>query len=55
MSNLKVVEKNGKFIVTNNGQPIVTNKDSYVVTQFDNKCDAERYVTILKSLKKHNV
>jgi len=52
MSNLNVIEQNGKFIVTNNGQPIVPNKDSCVITQFDNRHDAEKYLTILKSLKK---
>lgn len=54
MSNLNVIEQNGKFIVTNNGQPIVSNKDSYIITKFDSKVDAEKYISILKRLKKHH-
>ncbi len=57
MVNFGVVEKNGKFVVTKNNEPILLPKSdgAKIVTEFDNKCDAERYVTILKSLKKHNV
>lgn len=49
MSNqFNVVENNGKFIVTKNGEPI--NRSSLVVTKFDTKQDAEKYISILKSL-----
>jgi len=52
--NLSVVEKRGKFIVASNGQPIQLPKSdgASVTTEFDNKTDAERYITILKTLKK---
>ena len=52
---LKVVEKNGKFIVTKNGKPIDLPKSdgASIVTEFDSKQDAERYISILRSLKKN--
>ena len=52
--NLSVIEKRGKFIVTSNGEPIKLPKSdgAAVTTEFDNKTDAERYMTILKTLKK---
>jgi len=51
---LGVVEKNGKFVVTQNGQPINLPKSDgqAIVTEFTSKSDAERYMSILKSLKK---
>jgi hypothetical protein len=52
--NLGVAEKNGKFVVTQNGKPINLPKSDgqAIVTEFSNKSDAEKYMTILKSLKK---
>jgi len=54
MSNLSVVEKGNKFVVTKNGEPIVLPKTDgqTIVTEFDTKQDAEKYMTILKSLRK---
>lgn len=51
---LGVVEKNGKFVVTQNGQPINLPKSDgqTIVTEFNSKSDAERYMDILKTLKK---
>ena len=42
----------GKFIVTKDGEPILLTKTdgATIVTEFDNKTDAERYVTILRKL-----
>jgi len=50
-----VVESNGKFIVTKNGQPINLPKTSgsSIVTEFDCRADAEKYISILKSLKRN--
>lgn len=52
--NLSVVEKNNKFVVTENGKPVNLPKTdgSTVVTEFDSKADAERYLSILTTLKK---
>lgn len=54
MSNLSVVEKGNKFVVTKNGEPILLPKtdEQTIVTEFDTKQDAEKYMTILKSLRK---
>lgn len=54
MSNLSVVEKGNKFVVTKNGEPILLPKTDgqSIVTEFDTKQDAEKYMTILKSLRK---
>lgn len=54
MSNLGVMQKNGKFVVTKNGEPINLPKSDgqTIVTEFDNKSDAEKYMTILSSLQK---
>jgi hypothetical protein len=55
MTNLGVMEKNGKFVVTKNGEPILLPKSSdgqTIVTQFDNKEDAQRYMDILTKLSK---
>ena len=55
MTNLGVIEKNGKFVVTKNGEPILLPKSSdgqTIVTQFDNKEDAQRYMDILTKLSK---
>lgn len=54
MSNLSVIEKGNKFVVTKNGEPILLPKTDgqSIVTEFENKQDAERYMTILKSLRK---
>ena len=53
-SNLGVIEKNNKFIVTKNGQPINLPKTdgSTIVTEFPSKEDAERYISILRTLEK---
>ena len=53
-ANLSIIEKNGKFIVTKNGQPINLPKSdgSTIVTEFSSKEDAEKYISILKSLTK---
>jgi hypothetical protein len=52
-SNLGVIEKNNKFIVTKNGKPINLPKTdgSTIVTEFPSKEDAERYISILKTLE----
>lgn len=52
---LSVIEKKGKFVVTKNGQPILLPKTdgASIITEFDNKTDAERYMSILKSLRKN--
>lgn len=54
MSNLGVIQKNGKFVVTNNGQPIVLPKTDgqSIVTEFDTKSDAEKYMSIVSTLMK---
>jgi hypothetical protein len=53
-SNLGIVEKNSKFIVTKNGQPINLPKTdgASIVTEFPSREDAEKYVSILKTLEK---
>jgi hypothetical protein len=52
-SNLGVVEKNNKFIVTKNGEPIALPKTdgATIITEFPCKADAERYISILKTLE----
>jgi hypothetical protein len=52
MVNFGVIEKNGKFVVTKNNEPILLPKidGSHIVTEFDNKSDAEKYLSILKHL-----
>lgn len=54
MSNLGVMQKNGKFVVTKNGEPINLPKSDgqTIVTEFDSKSDAEKYMTILSTLQK---
>lgn len=55
MSNvLDIVQKNNKFVVTKNGQPIQLPKTDgqTIVTEFDTKSDAEKYLSILKTLSK---
>lgn len=51
---LSVIEQNGKFIVTDNGRPINLPKTdgSTIVTEFNTKTDAEKYLSILITLKK---
>lgn len=51
--NLSVIEKRGKFIVAKNGEPIQLPKSdgAAVTTEFDTKQDAEKYLSILKTLK----
>lgn len=47
----EVVEKNGHFIVTKNGSPII--KDvKHLVTEFNDRKDAEKYVSILNMIKR---
>lgn len=50
-----VIESNGKYIVTKNGQPINLPKTdgSRIVTEFDCRADAEKYISILKKLKRN--
>ncbi|NBX73016.1 MAG: hypothetical protein EBQ89_01825 [Alphaproteobacteria bacterium] len=52
MVNFGVIEKNGKFVVTKNNEPILLPKSdgAKIVTEFDNKVDAEKYLSILKHL-----
>ena len=52
-SNIGIVEKNSKFIVTKNGQPINLPKTdgANIVTEFSTKDDAEKYISILNTLK----
>ena len=54
MSNLGVMQKNGKFVVTKNGEPINLPKSDgqSIVTTFDTKEDAEKYMSILARLSK---
>lgn len=57
MNNTKVeyaVKKlNSKFVVTKNGEAIVSSSlGQSIVTEFDSKEDAEKYLSILKKLKK---
>lgn len=54
MSNLGIIEKNGKFIVVKNGAPILLPKSdgSNLVTEFGTKEDAQMYVSILERLSK---
>lgn len=54
MSNLGILEKSGKFVVTKNGQPILLPKTDgqAIITEFDSKQDAEKYMSILANLKK---
>jgi hypothetical protein len=54
--NFDVVQENGRFIVTKNGEPILLPKSDgqSIVTQFDTQEDAQKYLNILKSLKKRN-
>jgi len=51
---LGVTEKNGKFVITQNGQPINLPKSDgqAIVTEFNNKSDAEKYMSILSILQK---
>jgi len=48
-----IIKLNNKFVVTKNGEPIVlsSNIGQPIVTEFDNKDDAEKYLSILKKLK----
>ena len=52
-----VIQTNGRFVVTKNGQPILLPKSDgqSIVTEFDSSEDAQRYINILKSLKKRNL
>lgn len=54
MSNIGIIEKNGKFIVTKNGEPILLPKSdgSNIVTEFSTKEDAQMYISILERLSK---
>lgn len=52
-----VIHTNGRFVVTKNGQPILLPKSDgqSIVTEFDSREDAQKYMGILKNLKKRNV
>ena len=54
MSNLSIVQKNGKFVVAKDGQPILLPKSDgqSIITEFSSREDAERYVGILSTLSK---
>ena len=51
---LGVIEKNGKFVVTQNGEPINLPKSDgqSIFIEFNSKSDAEKYISILTTLKK---
>lgn len=50
----EVVEKNGRFIVNKNGQSFTPSRTDgqAIITEFDNKSDAEKYMSILSKLNK---
>lgn len=52
-----IIQENGRFVVTQNGNPIRLPKSDgqTIVTEFDSKDDAQRYINILKSLKKRSI
>ena len=52
-----IIQENGRFVVTQNGNPIRLPKSDgqTIVTEFDSKDDAQKYINILKSLKKRNI
>ncbi len=52
-----IIQENGRFVVTQNGNPIRLPKSDgqTIVTEFDSRDDAQKYINILKSLKKRNV
>ena len=52
MSNLSIVQKNGKFVVAKDGQPILLPKSDgqSIITEFSSREDAERYLGILSTL-----
>jgi len=54
MGDLSILEKSGKFVVAKNGEPIQLPKSDgqAIVTEFDSKQDAEKYMSILATLKK---
>jgi hypothetical protein len=49
-----VKQLNNKFVVTKNNEPITlsSNSNQGIVTEFDSKEDAEKYLSILKTLAK---
>lgn len=48
-----VKKLNSKFVVTKNGEPMLPSSGGQtIVTEFDCKEDAEKYLSILKKLKK---
>ena len=53
--NYSVLEKNGKFIAALNGKPIQLPKSdgASIVTEFESREDAEKYISIVKKLKKN--
>ena len=54
MSNLGIIEKNGKFVVVKNGQPVILPKSdgANIVTEFSTREDAQTYASILDRLSK---
>jgi hypothetical protein len=50
----KIKQIDGKFVVTKNGEAILlpSTTGQSIVTKFDNKEDAEKYLSILKRLKR---
>ena len=54
MSDLSVIQKDGKFVVARNGQPVTLPKSDgqSIITEFSSKADAEKYMDILVYLQK---
>ena len=52
---LEVKQKNDKYVVCKDGEPILLPKSDghVIVTEFTTKQDAEKYMSILQSLKKN--
>lgn len=52
-----IIQENGRFVVTQNGNPIRLPKSDgqTIVTEFDSKDDAQKYINILKTLKKRSI
>jgi hypothetical protein len=51
-----IMQKNGRFIVTKDGNPLQLPKSDgqNIITEFDTKEDAQKYLDILKSLKRRS-
>lgn len=51
-----IAQSGNKFVVTKNGEPIrlPKNDGTTIVTEFDNRDDAAKYISILKTLIKQS-